>query len=65
MHEITIPNIYCHPKLSFLNCIVVSCDCMMNRDSQVQSGFCRKRIGGTLQIFKILKPGERFSSWKN
>ena len=36
----------------------------MKRDSQVQEGGCnRKWIGGTLQICKIFKPGEKFSSW--
>ena len=61
----TSPNIYCHPdELSFLHCIVILCDCIMKRDSQVQEGGCyRKWIGGTLQICKILKPGEKFSSW--
>ena len=37
----------------------------MKRDSQVQGGCYRKWIGGTLKICKILKPGEKFSSWRN
>ena len=31
---------------------------MMKRDSQVQGGCYRKRIGGTLEICKFLKLGE-------
>ena len=57
-----LPSIYCHSELSFLYCIVVLCDYC---DSQVHGGFYRKWIGGTLQICKILKPGERFISYKN
>ena len=62
----TSPNIYCHPaELRFLHGIVILCDCMIKRDSQVQGGCYRKRIGGTLQICKILKPGEEFSCRRN
>ena len=57
----TLPNIYCHPELSLLHCIVVLFG-SMKRASQFQDGCCRKLIGDTLQIFKILKPGGRFSS---
>ena len=53
----TLPNTYCHPELSFQHCIVVLCDCMMKRDSQVEVGCYRKIIGDTLQIWKILRPG--------
>ena len=35
-------NIYCHLDVSFLHCIVVLCDSMMKRDSQVQGGCYRK-----------------------
>ena len=34
----TLPNIYCHLELSSLHCIVVLCDWMVKRDSQVQGG---------------------------
>ena len=57
----TLLNIYCYSELSFLYCIVVLCGYY---DSQNQGGCFRKWIGGTLQICKILKPGERFSSWR-
>ena len=33
---------------------------MMKKNSQVQGGYYRKWIGGTLQTCKILKQGERF-----
>ena len=62
----TLPNIYCHPAmLSSLHWIVVLCDFIMKRASHVQGGCYRKWIGGILQIFKFLKAGERFSSWRN
>ena len=36
----------------------------MERYSQVQGGCYWKWIGGTLQICKILKPGKKFSNWR-
>ena len=55
----TLRNIYCHLiELRFLHCVVVLCDCMTKRDSQIQDGCYRKWIGGTLQIWKTLKQGE-------
>ena len=58
----TLPNIYCHPELRFLHCIAFLCDCI-KKDSQVQGGCYR--IAGTLQICKMLKPGEKVSRWRN
>ena len=52
-------------ELRFLHCIVILCDCMMKSDSEVQGGCYSKLIGDTLQICKILKPGEKFSRQTN